>query len=62
MKRSRSTEEKVTYALKLAEKGGPVKDVCRQFGVAEATFYVWRKKYAGLGYHGSMFCSDGRAG
>lgn len=49
MKRSRFTEEQVTYALKLAEQGTPVKDVCRQFGIAEATFYVWRKKYAGLG-------------
>lgn len=26
-----------------------MKDVCRQFGIAKATFYVWRKKYAGLG-------------
>ncbi len=26
-----------------------MKDVCRQYGIAEATFYVWRKKYAGLG-------------
>ena len=49
MKRSRFTEEQVTYALKLAEQGTPVKDVCRQFGTAEATFYVWRKKYAVLG-------------
>jgi putative transposase len=49
MKRSRFTEEQVTYALKLAEQGTPVKDVCWQFGIAEATFYVWCKKYAGLG-------------
>lgn len=49
MKRSRFTEEQVTYALKLAEQGTAVKDVCRQFGIAEATFYVWRKKFAGLG-------------
>ena len=49
MKRSRFTEEQVTYALKLAEQGPAVKDVCRQFGIAEATFYVWRKKFAGLG-------------
>jgi putative transposase len=49
MKRSRFTEEQVSYALKSAEQGTPVKDVCRQFGIAEATFYVWRKKYAGLG-------------
>ena len=49
MERPRFTEEQVSYALKLAEQGTPVKKVCRQFGIAEATFYVWRKKYAGLG-------------
>ena len=32
-----------------AESGTPVADVCRQLGVSEATFYVWRKKYAHLG-------------
>ena len=49
MRRSRFTDEQVSYALKQAEQGTPVKDVCRQFGIAEATFYPWRKKYAGLG-------------
>ena len=49
MERPRLTEEQVSYALKLAEQGTPVKKVYRQFGIAEATFYVWRKKYAGLG-------------
>lgn len=49
MKRSRFTEEQITHALKLAEQGTPVKNVCRQSGMAEATFYVWRKEYAGLG-------------
>lgn len=48
MKRSRLTEERVTYALRLAEGGSPVADVCRQLGVSEATFYVWKKKYASL--------------
>jgi putative transposase len=49
MKRSRFSDEQISYAIKLAEQGTPVKDVCRQFGIAEATFYVWRKKFAGLG-------------
>ena len=40
MERSRFTEEQVSYTLKLAEQGTPVKEVCRQFGIAEATFYV----------------------
>ena len=49
MKRSRYSEEQVAYALRLAEGGTPVADVCRQIGIAEATFYLWKKKYGGLG-------------
>ena len=35
--------------LRQVEAGSPVADVCRQIGVSEATFYVWKKKFAGLG-------------
>ena len=49
MKTSKFTEEQVAYALRLSESGTPVSDVCRQMGISEATFYVWRKKYADLG-------------
>ncbi len=49
MKRSRCTEEQIIYALRQAESGIAVSDVCRQMGVSEATFYVWKKKYAHLG-------------
>jgi putative transposase len=49
MKRSRYSEEKILYALKQAEGGTLVGDVCRQMGISEATFYVWKKKYGGLG-------------
>jgi putative transposase len=48
MKRSRNSEDKILYALKQAESGTPVGDVCRQMGISEATFYVWKKKYGGL--------------
>jgi putative transposase len=48
MKRSSNSEEKILYALKQAESGTPVGDVCRQMGISEATFYVWKKKYGGL--------------
>ena len=49
MKRSRFSEEQVTYALRQVESGTPVGDVCRQLAVSEATFYVWKKKCAHLG-------------
>ena len=49
MKGKRYTEEQITYALRQAEGGTPVADVCRQLGVSEASFYLWKKKYAGLG-------------
>ena len=49
MKKSRFSEEQIAYALRQAEGGSPVGDVCRQMGVSEATFYVWKKKYGQLG-------------
>ena len=49
MKNSRFTEEQITYALRLADGGATVVDVCRQLGVSEATFYTWKKKYGDLG-------------
>jgi putative transposase len=49
MKKSRYTEEQIAFALRQAEGGTPVADVCRQMGVSEASFYVWKKKYGRLG-------------
>ena len=49
MKRSRYTEEQIAFALKQAELGSSVPEVCRKMGVSDATFYNWRKKYGGLG-------------
>src|SRR6266480_8133949 len=49
MKKSRFTEEQITFALRQADSGTLVADVCRQLGVSEATFYVWKKKYGNLG-------------
>lgn len=49
MKKSRYTEEQITFALKQAETGTPVAEVIRWMGVSEQTFYRWKKLYGGLG-------------
>ena len=49
MKKSKFSEEQIAYVLRQVEAGSPVADVCRQVGVSEATFYIWKKKYAHLG-------------
>ena len=49
MKRSKFSEEQIVYAIRQAEAGTPVGDLCRQLGVSDATFYAWKKKYAHLG-------------
>lgn len=49
MKKSKFTEEQIAFALRQAESGTTVGEVCRKMGVSEATFYNWKKKYGGLG-------------
>ena len=48
MKRSKFNEGQIAYILRQAEEGTAIGEVCRKAGISEATFYVWRKKYAGL--------------
>jgi len=43
MKRSRYSDEQIAYALRHAETGTAVADMCRQLGISDATFYVWKK-------------------
>lgn len=49
MKKSKFTEAQIIFALKQAETGITVEEVCRKMGISEATYYNWKKKYAGLG-------------
>ncbi len=49
MKRSQFTEQQIAFALKQAELGTPVDEVCRKLGISDGTFYNWKKKYGGLG-------------
>ena len=48
MAKKAHSEEQIPRALHQAESGERVADICREHGVSEATFYVWKKKYSGL--------------
>jgi len=49
VKRSRFTEEQIAFALKQQELGTPVEEICRKMGIAQATFFNWKKRFSGLG-------------
>jgi putative transposase len=49
MPKKRFSEEQIAFALRQAESGTSVGDICRKMGVADATFYRWKKVYAGMG-------------
>lgn len=48
MKKSRFSEIQILRILKEYESGKKTKDLCREYGVSEATFYNWKKKYGGM--------------
>lgn len=47
--KKRQSEEQIARALRLAERGVPVGEICRNLGVSEPTFYRWKKRLGGLG-------------
>lgn len=49
MRSSRYSDEQIAMALRQAEVGTPVGEICRKLGVTEATFYRWKKRFGGLG-------------
>jgi putative transposase len=49
MKKSRFTEQQIAYALRQVESGIPIEEITRKMGVTQATFYRWKKKFAGMG-------------
>jgi putative transposase len=48
MKKSGFTEEQIVGFLRQAEVGAAVKELCRQNGFSDATFYKWRAKFSGM--------------
>jgi putative transposase len=49
MPRKGHTEEQILQALRQAEGGEKVTEICRKLGISEQTFYTWKRKYAGMG-------------
>jgi putative transposase len=49
MRKKTFTEEQIALALREAESGTPVTEVCRRMGVSEQSFYRWKRKYTGMG-------------
>ena len=46
--KKRFSEEQIIGFLREADKGVPVKELCRKHGFSEASFYLWRSKFGGL--------------
>ena len=49
MKKTKFTEAQIVFALRQAENGVKVEEVCRKLGISDATFDNWKKKYGTLG-------------
>ena len=48
MVRKRYTEEQIIAVLREGEAGAKVTDLCRKYGISDATYYNWKARYAGL--------------
>lgn len=48
MRKSRFSETQIIGILKATEAGRLVKDVCREHGISDATYYQWKSKYGGM--------------
>ena len=48
MKASQFTDAQKAFIIKQGEEGTPVAEICRKAGISQATYFNWRKKYAGM--------------
>lgn len=48
MEASKFTDAQKAFVIKQGEEGTPVAEVCRKAGISQATYFNWKKKYAGL--------------
>jgi putative transposase len=48
MKKSKFTESQIIKILGEQEKGRPIPETCREYGISQPTFYNWKSKYGGM--------------
>ena len=48
MKASKFTDAQKAFIIKQGDEGTPVAEICRKAGISQATYFNWKKKYAGL--------------
>jgi putative transposase len=48
VKASKFTDAQKAFVIKQGEEGAPVAEICRKAGISQATYFNWKKKYAGL--------------
>ena len=48
MKKTRYTESQIIKVLNEVEGGRKIKDICREYGISDATYYNWKSKYGGM--------------
>jgi putative transposase len=60
MPRKQHSEEQIIGALKQHESGAKSGEICRKLGISQATFYLWKRQYAGLGRNYTSCANCGR--